>query len=132
MAKRDFISKQLWQQHKNTRVFYSYFRVVFHGKMFKDNEDLGYIYRFSQRENLMTIQHHLKTVIIKSHNVAEDDIEVLGNEEVKQDALEAGKAYIQIAALTPFVEGELNSALFESHFSISTYFYFVVWPSGFY
>lgn len=90
--------------------------------MFGDDDGKEYIYRFSQKENLMTIQNYLKNVISKSHNLDEETIEVLGNEQVDRSKLEEKIAYLQIANITPYFEGENDSSSFAGHFNISLYF----------
>ena len=91
--------------------------------MFGDDDGKEYIYRFSQKENLMTIQNYLKNVISKSHNLDEETIEVLGNEQVDRSKLEEKIAYLQIANITPYFEGENDSSSFAGHFKYKFVFF---------
>jgi len=110
-------------QHKNTRVFYSYFRVVFYGDLFGEEDGKEYVYRFSQKENLMTIQQYLKNVIAKSHNVEHEAIEVLGNQQVDRATLQENTAYLQIAAIFPYYETEVDTATVDAHFGIQKFLF---------
>jgi hypothetical protein len=110
-------------QNKELRIFAVYFRVGFYGDILKEENGKSYIYRCDAKENLMTIQQRIKGNITKTYGISEDQIEVVGNQQVDEAMLKQWKVCLQIAMVVPHRPDVLPTGnpptLFNKHFGVS-------------
>lgn len=104
-------------------MFSTYFRVVFIGNPYGEENGRQFIYRMEAKENLMTVQQILKNIISKTYDTEEDKIEVLGNQAVDKTTLDDKIFYIQVASVTPYKEGTEKISGFQLHFNINKFLF---------
>eukprot|EP00339_Tiarina_fusa_P001603 CAMPEP_0116997064 /NCGR_PEP_ID=MMETSP0472-20121206/641_1 /TAXON_ID=693140 ORGANISM="Tiarina fusus, Strain LIS" /NCGR_SAMPLE_ID=MMETSP0472 /ASSEMBLY_ACC=CAM_ASM_000603 /LENGTH=540 /DNA_ID=CAMNT_0004695853 /DNA_START=147 /DNA_END=1769 /DNA_ORIENTATION=+ len=115
----------LMKANKETRLFSSYFRVVFIGAMFGEEDGRQFIYRMEAKENLMTVQQYLKNIISKTYGADEEKIEVLGNQKpIDKETLDEKTFYLQVASVTPYKEDvEEKLSPFQLHFNVDKFLF---------
>jgi len=116
------VTGQLVEANKETRLFATYFRVALFGDKFGEENNGEYIYRMNVKENLMTMQQYLKTIIQNQFGATDDEIKVLGNsiEEAKkiQKNQKPGIFYLQVAMVHPNQTGDSKTSAFRTHFGV--------------
>jgi len=114
---------RLIKANKETRLFSTYFRVSFYGKKLGEEDGRQFIYRFEPKENLMTVQNFLKSILVKTYNVAEDSIVVLSNQAVDKSTLEDNVCYLQVASVTPYKDDAEKLPPHKLHFGVDKFLF---------
>ena len=88
--------------------------------MYEEENGRQFIYRMDPKQNLMTFQQYLKSIVSKTYGPEEDKIEVIGNQAVDVSTLDEKLFYLQVASVTPYIDEEEDEKLspYQIHFGV--------------
>ena len=117
--------------HGNKRLFGTYFRVGFYGKLFEELDGEEFVYKEPGITKLSEIANRLESFY--NEKFSPNLVEIMkDSNNVDRKALLDHKAYIQITYVEPYFDRwELSKCVthFEKSYSLSKFFFFIIFKS---